>query len=240
MKIAPTNNFAYSKNSNSKQELGFGHGFSFGDNGYSKKEKALVATTTALGVIASLAILAKRAKYSLHPDKMFSNIKNSYLAKVQYHDIEVISIGAGSCLGGLAGGYLIDKDSQNRRAKRREALMQIGNISIPILTVEGFAKVGENFGKVAKGVSAAAGIFVGIYLANFIMNKVSNFVFNDKSGERGVKASDFSAHLDDAVIAANYISDADFVHGIARIVPLALMFAGNEVGNKGANKDGSK
>ena len=232
MKVAPFSDSLYKNQHGSNRELSFGHGSHNKESSYSKKEKLLVSATTALGVMASLAILAKSAKYSLNPDKMFSNIKNSYLAKVQYHDKEVISIGAGSCLGGLAGGYMIDKNPTNRKAKRREALMQIGNISIPILTVEAFAKVGENFGKVVKGLSAATGIFVGIYLANFIMNKVTNVIFNDKSGERGVKASDFSAHLDDAVIAANYISESSFVHGIARIVPLALMFAGNEVGNK--------
>lgn len=221
-----------SKNSKiSYNEVGFGHGHSESSS-YNKKQKAIVSTTTALGVIGALAILAKRANYSLAPKKMFSNIKKSYLAKVDYHDKEVITIGAGSCLGGLAGGYLIDKNPYNRKAKRREALMQIGNISIPILTVEGFAKIGEKHGKVAKAFAATTGIFVGIYLANFLMNVLSNAVFQDKSGERGVKATDFSAHLDDAVVAASYISDSKIVKGIARFVPAALLFAGNEVGNK--------
>ena len=233
MKIAPINYSIEIKPSNTKRELSFGHGHS-APSSYSTKEKAVVATTTLLGVAGALAGLAKHAKYSLNPKKMFSNIKKSYLAKVDYHDKEVITIGAGSCLGGLAGGYMIDKNPRNRKAKRREALMQIGNISIPILTVEGFAKVGERFGKITKALAATSGIFVGIYLANFLMNILSNVIFKDKSGERGVKATDFSAHLDDAVVAASIISDSSFVKGIARIVPLALMFAGNEVGNKEA------
>ena len=105
-------------------------------NPYSKKQRAVVAGMSALGTLASCAILAKRAGYSLNPSKMFKNIKNSYLAKVQYHDEQVIPIGVGSVLGGLAGGYMIDKDKRARKEKRREALMQIGNISIPILTVD--------------------------------------------------------------------------------------------------------
>ena len=32
--------------------------------------------------------------------------------------------------------YIIDKNPDNRKAKRREAVMQMGNISIPILTVD--------------------------------------------------------------------------------------------------------
>ena len=47
-------------------------------NPYSVKDRAIVAGTTAAGVLASLAFLAKGAKYSLNPAKMFKNLKNSY------------------------------------------------------------------------------------------------------------------------------------------------------------------
>ena len=217
----------------------FGHGSDHKENHYMTKEKAIVATTTALGVVGSIALLAAFAKkpnggkYSFNPKKMFTNIKDSYLAQVKFHDKEVISIGAGSCLGGLAGGYIIDKNKENRKAKRREALMQIGNVSIPILTVEGAAKLSKNMGKVAKTCFAGCGLIIGVYMANFLMNILSNALFKNTNG-RDVKATDFSAHLDDMVVAANYISDAKIVHYIARLIPLALMFAGNEVGNKTA------
>lgn len=214
-----------------KIEPSFGHNHK-SENSYTKKQKAVVACTTALGVAGSLALLAKRAGRSLKPSKMFKDIKNSYLARVQYHDKEVISIGAGSCLGGLVGGYIIDKNPENRKAKRREAVMQLGNVSIPILTVEGFANIAKKWNKTARSLFAVAGIFTGVYLANILMNTFSNVLFKSKSGERGVKATDFSAHLDDAVVAASYISDAKLVHYFARIIPLALMFAGNEVGCK--------
>lgn len=214
------------------QKVAFGHSHSFNESEYSRAKKAVVATTTVLGVAASSAILAKKAGYSLKPSKMFKDIKNSYLAKVDFHDKEVITLGAGSCLGGLAGGYMIDKDKQSRKSKNREAVMQIGNISIPILTVEQFAKLGGKFGKLTKGISAILGIFVGVHLANFLMNHLSNAIFKNKSDERGVKATDFSAHLDDMVVAASYISDNKYVHNIARLVPVALMIPGFEVGTK--------
>lgn len=198
---------------------------------YPKEKRAIVAGMTALGTAVSCAVLAKRAGYSLNPAKMFKNIRHSYLAKVKYHDKQVITIGAGSCLGGLAGGYMIDTNKENRKAKRRETLMQIGNISIPILTVDFLANKLERFGKFAKAGGAVAGIFAGIYVANFITNKLCDFIFRSKEG-RGIKATDFSAHLDDAVVATSYISSSPFVHGIARVIPFALMVAGNEVGNK--------
>lgn len=212
----------------------FRHGHFHKDNGYTVGQKSIVAGTTALGVMTACACLAKGAGYSLKPSKMFKNIKNSYLAKVDYESKEVISLGAGSCLGGLAGGYLIDKNQKNRKAKVRESVMQIGNISIPIITVTQCGKLGAKVNKTVEGLAAIGGLFIGVHLANFIMNKVSNYIFKDKTQERGVKATDFSAHVDDMVVAANCISKNKYVHTIARIVPIALTIPGYEVGTKKA------
>lgn len=200
-------------------------------NPYSKKQRAVVAGMSALGTAVSCAILAKKAGYSLNPSKMFKNIKNSYLARIHYRDKQVIPIGVGSVLGGLAGGYMIDKDKKARKEKRREALMQIGNISIPILTVDFLSGKLKKYGKVAQSTGAIAGIFAGVYLANIIMNRVNNFIFRQKEG-RDMKITDFSAHLDDAVVAASYVSQHPIVHAISRVIPAALMIPGNEVGNK--------
>ena len=235
MKILPVRNNAL-QTTGSSNEPAFGHHHS-SQNNYTVKEKLLVGTTTALGVATSVALLAKHAGKSLNPKKFTKNIKNSYLATVKFTDKEVISIGAGSCLGGLAGGYLVDKNKDNRKAKRREAVMQIGNISIPILSVEGAAKLTAKKSKTTKTLAAIGGLVFGVYAANILMNLLSNAIFTNTSG-RKVKATDFSAHLDDMVVAANYISDSKFVHGIARLIPLALMFAGNEVGNKTAHSNG--
>lgn len=205
---------------------------------YSKNKRAIVAGMTALGTAASCAVMAKKGGYSLNPKKMFKNIKKSYLAKVFYDDKQVIPIGIGSSLGGLAGGYMIDTNKDNRKAKRRETLMQIGNISIPITIVDFLSKKCKRFGKVQQACGAIAGIGIGVVVANFIMNKLCNFIFNNKSDSRGVKITDFSAHLDDAILAASYVAPKSaFVHGVARIIPVALMVAGNEVGNKTAKQN---
>ena len=235
MKITPINNIYNNKN---EQVVLFSPAFCSSqnkeNNTYNANQKGVVLATTALGVLGSCALLAKKAKYSLNPIKMFSNIKNSYLSKVKYEVKEVCTIGAGSCLGGLVGGYLIDKDKENRRIKRREALMHYGNIAIPIITVG--VVVDEVFKKSNKWVKALAGICgigVGLYLANIIMNKLCNFIFKDESASRGIEITDLPAHLDDAVVSAGYVfPTSKFVHGLSRIIPLALMVAGNEVGTK--------
>lgn len=210
---------------------GFGHSHKYNSYEYGTKQKAVLALTTCAGALASVAILAKCAKYSLNPQKMFRNIKNSYLNKVVYHDKEIISIGAGACLGGLAGGYMIDKNPDSRRAKNREAVMQIGNISIPILAVEGASKLTKNSKGWVKAVAAGGALIAGIYAANFIMNFISDKLFeNTKS--RGMKATDFLAHPDDVLTASQYISKSPIIHKLSRIIPIALMIPGYEVGKK--------
>ena len=234
MKLTPLNNYNNNEIFQHKQQKPAFCGVKNREVHYSKKQKTIVAATTTLGVLGSCALLAKKANYSLKPTKMFSNLKNSYLSKVKYEIKEVCAIGAGSCLGGLAGGYIIDKDKENRRIKRREAMMHYGNIAIPIITVG--VVVDEVFKKSNKWIKATAGmcgIGIGLYLANIIMNKVCNLIFKDESAERGIEITDLPAHLDDAVVSAGYVfPKSKFVHGLSRIIPLALMVAGNEVGTK--------
>lgn len=215
----------------------FGHGGeAFWKSEYSTKDRLVVAGTTALGVGASLLGLAAFKKVPMKPKSLWNYVKSTeFLCK------EVVAMGVGTCLGGLAGGYIIDKNPLNRKAKRREAVMQIGNISIPIAVVAGVDKICKNFGvttantkgKIIKATSSLGAILAGIYLANFVMNKVSNLIFKNKSEERGVKGTDLFPHIDDVLASAQYIApESKLVHGVSRIVPFALMVAGNEVGNK--------
>ena len=220
-------------NYNNLQKTAFGHHSSGDKQKCTPQERAIVAATSAAGVAASLAVLAKTSGYSLNPAKMFKNFKKSYIATTPFLAKEICSMGVGTCLGGLAGGFIIDQDKNDRKAKMREAVMQIGNITIPISTVAVFNKLCRKHGKLAQSVGSLAGIFAGVYLANFLMNKLGNFLFNSKN-ERGVKLIDFSAHLDDLLAGASYISSANWVHNIARLVPAVLVLPGVEVGTRKA------
>lgn len=231
---------------NSNHQLKFGHSNPWSDSTYNTREKVIVASTTALGVAAALGVLSKRAGYSLSPAKMFKNFKKSYIYKAPYDEPEVISLGVGSCLGGLTGGYLIDRSKENRKAKLRESLLQIANISVPIIFVGRFAAWGRYLGKhfleknplketsktkIPKAIGAIAGLFTGVYCANIIANKINEKIYHKGKG-RDVQASDFSAHLDDFCMAARQIDEKNpIIHGFSMCVPLALMIAGNEVGN---------
>lgn len=225
----------------------FGHNNPWADSPYDNKQKRTVLYTTALGAFAGMACHAKYKGYSLNPARMFKNIKNSYWGKVKFDDAPVITIGAGSCLGGLTGGYLIDKDKENRKSKKREALLQMTNITLPIVFTTRMAKWGQLLGnkywdesrpknlqtfrtKVPQGIFAMAGLFAGVFTANVVANKINEKIFHQGKG-RPVQASDFSAHLDDFCVAAQQIHDGGIVKAVSRLVPIALMIAGNEVGN---------
>ncbi len=233
------NNVSYSGNVN------FGHNNPWADSPYNKREKFIIAGTTALGVAGTLALLAKHQGYSLAPSKMFKDYKKSWYHNAEFCDEKpVITIGLGSSLGGLAGGYIVDKDSENRKAKLREAILQVVNVSLPIIFTVNAAKLGKNFGKkyiekgsketlrtkIPKAIGGLTGLFVGVFCANLAANKLNEKLFNRGKG-RPVQASDFSAHLDDFVVAAKQISDNKFTKAVSRFIPLALMVAGNEVGN---------
>lgn len=223
----------------------FGHTTPWTDSPYDKKKQVVVGLTTAAGVLSSMAILAKHEGYSLAPRKIFKNFNKSWFKNTEFCDEKpVIVIGAGSCAGGLAGGLLIDKDKENRKAKLRETLLQIVNISLPIIFTIQAGNLGEIIGKkylekglketlrtkLSKATGAIAGLFAGVFCANIIANKINEKIFKQGKG-RPVQASDFSAHWDDFVVAAKQINENQFTDFLSRLIPFALMIAGNEIGN---------
>ena len=218
----------------------------------SSGRKFVVGACTAAGVVTSLAILSKNSGYSF--SKMFKTpIKDTYLMKQDYHAKEIIPIATGSVLGGFVGGMLVDK-KENWNAKFREGVVQLlGNISIPIMCVELFSIAGKAISSKFKMpqingaakwvtpvnnllnglpqvVASLGGLAVGIPLGNKTANLLNEKVFNKKDN-REIIIEDFSAHLDDLCVAASYISEDNWItKGVGRIVPIALMVAGNSVG----------
>ena len=236
----------HSVNINTQKQPVFGHNNPWADSPYKRGEQVLIAGTTALGVLGSMAVLAKLKGASIKPNKLFGSIKN-YWKYTEFDDKPIIAIGAGSCLGGLVGGCIVDRDKENRKAKLREALLQMFNISIPILFVEALAGLGAKTGKkyfekgvketyrtkLPKAVGGVIGLFAGVFSANIIANKINEKIFHRGKG-RPVQASDFSAHLDDMCFTARQISTSKITDYIQKLVPIALMIAGNEVGNTSA------
>ena len=111
MQVSPINLSSKISKRDSYREPSFGHGGeSFWKSDYSTKQKSIVAGTTALGVFSSLAVLAKCKGHSIKPKEFFK-----FLKSMPIDFTSVSTMGVGTCLGGLAGGYIIDKDPDNRK-----------------------------------------------------------------------------------------------------------------------------
>lgn len=220
----------------------------------SKNRKLGIQMCTVLGVISSIALLAKCSKtpYSLKLSKMLSTpFKDTFLGKEEYGVGKVLTIGAGSCLGGYLGGLIFDKNKNNRQAKKREALVQYTNISLPISTVALSRYVGEFItskipskivnspskftrfaAKTPEMILPMVGLGVGMYVGNKAANKLNERIFKKKD-ERPIEIGDFSAHLDDICMTSQYIAKNNILTNIAsRFIPLALILPGCEIGKK--------
>ena len=98
MQITPINSYHNRTKTGTKTAPAFGHGNeSFWKSDYSTKDKLIVAGTTALGVIGSLAVLAKTRGHSLKPKAFLKFLKDM---PIEFSS--VATMGVGTCLGGLA------------------------------------------------------------------------------------------------------------------------------------------
>lgn len=251
------------------------------DSKLSRAERTGVAATSMLGVAASLAILAKRTKwkqFSLNPKViMNTKIKDTYLYQVKYEEPEILAMGAGSIAGGLIGGVLIDDRSTNTSAEIKskvgEAIIQMGNITVPILTVGQTARWGDALekriearinpgaGKFIRGVAKlpklltmATGLGFGMYAGNVLANYLKKKLL-DSPVERKIKPADMFMHWDDLCLAASFYAGEPetivvdgaktkapltlgqkITSGFSRLLPIAMMVAGYQVGCKGLER----
>jgi len=232
------------------------------------------AACAAAGVAASVAMIAKRQGFSLTPAKILkTKVKDWAIFKItdktkpdnkvlRFEAPEIFTVGAGSVLGGLAGGLIFDK-KENFGAKCSEAVNQLlGDITVPLafvalptilykkfealaqketphLTLQNASKcvAGNKALRIlcpvlVSGVSLALGIIAG--------NKVSN-KFNEKvhgiKPDRGIRITDFAPHLDDVSLAITLMAEKSPLGDIvSKFVPLALTVAGVETGRAKAQK----
>ena len=220
----------------------------------SKTSKIGIGACVGLGVIGSLMLLAKldrKHNYTINPLKMFKgDLRKSFLAETEYKTAKIVTIGAGSILGGLAGGKLFG-DKKDTNARLREGIVQIANITFPIAIVEALSYGGtllssklmpnwvksENFFKQAAtklppAAGAMVGLLSGMYLGNKYSNKLNEKLFNKKDN-RPIELTDFSAHVDDIGVAATFVAPNNIIiKGISRLIPAALLVAGYESGTK--------
>lgn len=215
--------------------------------------KVGVFFTTLAGVLAAMAITLKGKGYSLKPMEFFKG-----LTHVKYEEGEVeklvMKLAVGSVGGGLIGGAIFDK-KENRKAKYREAIIQlVGNIGTPLACVAGGMRLFKKFEpkihsameklpesmkflKSEKGkgipsvIASACCLITGIFAGNKIGNTINKVVFKCDE-KRTLKITDMSPHIDDLGIATSFVvpPESAIGHIITRIIPAALMIAGFSTG----------
>lgn len=209
------------------------------------KVKIGVFLTTLIGVAAAMFATFKSKKLPVNSVKdYFSNLVHIKYNKEEEEVEKLVGrLAIGSVGGGLLGGILFDK-KENRKAKYREAIIQlIGNIFTPLLCVSlgsrGFEKYlnpkivkGLNLkGKaqeIPKIISSAGFLVAAIFLGNKVGNFINQKLFN-VNDNRKLKLSDMSPHIDDACLALSLVA-SDSSATISRIIPAALMVAGYSTG----------
>jgi len=220
------------------------------DSRLSRRERTGVAACSMLGVATALAILAKTSKthYSLNPKRiMNTKIKDTYLYKVKYEEPEILAMGAVSILGGLIGGTVIDNRSSNSKAEFKskvgEAIIQMGNISVPILSVGQCARLGDKIekglenrlstnaskfarvaAKVPKLTLTFAGLGAGMYIGNVVANILKSKLL-DAHEQRKMKLTDLFMHWDDLCLAASFYSgepNTTIINGVETQAPMTL------------------
>ncbi len=203
-----TINSVYTNNQYNKLKTNkpsFTHGAS--NNDLTKKQKAVILTTSAIGMTPVLGYLAKGKGFSLNPARLLKTpLKNWAIFKsqpkertIQYKAGPIIATAAGSIAGGFVGGSIVDK--KNRKAKQKEMLNQIlGNVAVPVAcvstgayfynkyqdTIEGIMpqiksekKAVKFLNKVLKSVPNTVSTLVLLGFGIFLGNRVSNFI-NEK------------------------------------------------------------
>lgn len=208
--IASSVNSNYQNQYQSKAKT-YNQSFGHGDGGSStltKKQKATILASAALGMVPTLAVLAKLKGFSLNPAKILqTSPKNWAIFKyapkdksIQFEEKEIIATATSSVIGGFIGGYYVD-DKSNRKAKKREVLNQIlGNVLVPVGCVGLGSRMYEKYenrlsnlmpqinspkkiakfaNKVLRNIPNAICTVTFLSVGIYLGNKVSNFI-NEK------------------------------------------------------------
>lgn len=214
------------------------------EQNYKRKVAAASIAGSAIGIAASVAgiyTLAKKGNPALT------------LKKLSYDEKDVLIIGAGSVLGGLAGGIVADRNKENVKPKLREASQQFfGNMLFPL----GFLSIGNNilektkfklpkinsnskparivngvFSLLPKVAVTVASLVGGMEIGNNVMNKVNNKIFKEDV-KHEVNIEDYFVHADDLCLTANMLlKDAKLISRLtSKVLPATFIVAGSKTG----------
>lgn len=199
-----------------------------------------VLITSAAGTLGALLLIRKYQEQPKIEKGIFKKIASIFPQETGLK--EMLTMGAGTILGGLAGGLIFDK-KENAKSKVKESIYQFNNIAIPATILVGlqkWAKTSEKLlnkekelnwkGKIGTVALAIGG---GIPLAALISNTINNNIIDkDAKSKRHIKLSDCLVHIDDIAGAAALSGGGWISATAAKLLPFIYTSCGYQAGNK--------
>lgn len=198
-----------------------------------KRTSPLAVLGAIVGAFAPVLFFAKKQGKPLKLNSL-KNIGN--VLNIDYKLKEIIIVGAGGVIGGLAGG-LLDKKEKHKLEKIEEGAFQMMNVTFPALLVSGSMKLCEKVkflnNAPSKIIASIASILIGANAAVALSNKTDNIFFDkyNHDPDRKLKPKDFVIHVDDFIgtlILAKFPL-ADKLH-MNKILPFVYAWSGYHVG----------
>ena len=181
-----------------------------------------IAAGSLIGTVLPLIFLAK---------KQFGKINLSNLINLNYGVKEMLAMGSGSVIGGVASGIAFDKNS-NKKRKMQEGVFQFMNSAVPTLLVGGVVKLMEGNekykdSKIAKLIAIPTTLLAGMTLAAFLSNIINDP--KDKEPDRKLTLKDSIVNLDDA-LSALIVAKVPFADKLQKAVPIIFAWCGYKAG----------
>jgi len=201
----------------------------------SRKRTSIFAAIGAfIGVMTPILFFSKKQNKGLKLNS-FKNIAR--VININYELPQILAVGAGGVLGGLAGG-LADRKEIHKIEKIEEGTFQLMNVAFPAVLVDKGIKLckkskyfNNNISKIAVSIGS---IIAGASGAVIIANKIDDKLFDKyiQGPDRKLKKKDFIVHVDDffgtLVLAKFPLANKLQVE---KILPLIYTWSGYHVGD---------
>ena len=177
-----------------------------------------------IGTLLPLAYFAKKQNGTINS---FKNLFN-----IQYNLKEMVSITAGTIIGGVTLGML-GESRQKCKKKINEGVFQFMNSFMPAIFVSGFLKLSKNKKMMNNPLLKSAGVFASLCSGMYIGAKVSNFITDPKNihPDRKLNMKDAAANIDDligALVLAKF-PVADNLN-VEKVLPVIYTWCGYRAG----------
>lgn len=203
---------------------------------------------TIAGTVLAAALVNKLTGKNLNTGVLKNGKIKEKLSEIgRYFEIDstakALSTAGGAILGGLAGGFLGDKNKKNRKEKVKNAVFEMTNIAVPTLLVMGAQSLLNAVTKniktnkiVQKALPIAFGVGLGVPIASKVSGLMNKKIFKeDNTKQRKFSPKDYIVHIDD-IVTALAISKIPFLEQIQfdKILALIYMHCGFEAGRADA------